>query len=289
MPITQMIFWKRCKLLLFLFIMLFSISLFTAGIDYIAGGSPIPLYSSGADNFNPAFGIFQNNNFYTINTLFSGKAGIYNKISLAVKSNTYSFKITFNSNFYDDKTLNLQFSSLIARNLSVGIAMKAFLQGQNVLTFNGGIVWDKKHYIMSIAYFNFGGLETFPDFPKYYGNDFLKNIANPELFFLNENNGYLREGVISNFIFTSNEKWYLSITINQFVDSFDNLLKLGWENVYWGALYRLSDGSYLGFGTNKYFNSAGVGFSKKVLFASYAFLWQTKKFTKHIVTAGVIF
>ena len=167
--------------------------------------------------------------------------------------------------------------------------MKAFLQGQNVLTFNGGIVWDKKHYIMSIAYFNFGGLETFPDFPKYYGNDFLKNIANPELFFLNENNGYLREGVISNFIFTSNEKWYLSITINQFVDSFDNLLKLGWENVYWGALYRLSDGSYLGFGTNKYFNSAGVGFSKKVLFASYAFLWQTKKFTKHIVTAGVIF
>ncbi len=269
--------------------MLFSILLFAGSFDYITGGSPLPLYSSGADNFNPAFGIFQSDNYYSVSTYFTGKAGLYNKLSLAIHNNTYSFKITFNSNFYDDKTLNLQFSSLIFKDLSVGIAMKSFLQRKNIMTFNGGIVWDKKKYIMSISYFNFGGLDTFNDFASFYAGDFTKYISNPELFFLNKDTGHLREGVISNFIFTSDRKWYLTITINQFVDSFDNLLKLGWDNVYWGTLYRLPDGSYFGFGTNKYFNSAGVGFSKKMLFASYAFLWQTKKFTKHIVTAGIIF
>ena len=285
MLLTQKIYWKFFSFIIALFVIT---NIYGNSFNYFAGGSPIPLAYSNANNFNPAYGIILSKNSITLTTFFHGKDGYYQNIFFGINKLPYSFRANFITNYYNHKSLKLEFAGLLFPDLAVGISMKSFLTGDNKIIFNAGFLWDKKSYIMSITYFNLGSQIVNDQFIKDYGNDFLLKYENPELFFLDKSNLILNEGVISTFIFNYEKKYYFSFSVNQFIDSWDHFIQLDWSSIFWGFVYILPDGSYIGTGTNSDYNSIGAGFLRGKFFSSYVYLWQPKKFSKHIFTLGFL-
>ncbi len=285
-PKQRRIYLKRFSFIFFLFICLIA---FGDATDYMCGGVLIPFNFTNSDNINPAYNQLHNYFFsFSITDDFSTAKRYSGGIKLNFKLSEYLFSIKYVKTLESSSNIKFSFSGKLSKSFLYGIVFKNYFSDENRYSFDAGIFVDRKDYFYGLSVVNIGGLNIDNSFLGQFQNKIFPSILEPGLYFADDEEQKLKEGIITNFIISKNNRFYMGIQINSFVSSIDDIKNFGWENILYGILYRLPDGSFFGFGENARFNSVGIGYTIKQLTFSYSFLWQPKRFNYHFCSVKVI-
>ncbi|MCK5224242.1 hypothetical protein KAR04_05705 [Candidatus Calescamantes bacterium] len=270
----------------FIVSMLLSLLIFADSGIFITGGVPIITAGMGGENFNPSYSISMKGLKFSATSDFNSEERHQIDLSLSLQNTASVFTIKYEDRLTSRKVLRFQWAVPLSETMIVGLGARNYFSDKNAFTFDAGFLMERDWYAYGVAVLNIGGLGV----SKNFAQDFIKGIFpfinDPALNYFDADDNRLKQGLMTHFM-VNNEKYYLGMQVNNYVSSIEDLKEFGWGNIKWGVIYKLPDGSYLGFGQNSHFNSAGAGFVLKKLHLDYAFLWLGKSFTYHMITMSV--
>ncbi len=266
--------------------MLLSLLIFADSGIFITGGVPIVTAGMGGENFNPSYSIAMKGLKFSATSDFNSEERHQTDISLSLQNKASVFTMKYEDRLTSRKVLRFQWAVPLSETMIVGVGIRNYFSEVNAFTFDAGFLMERDWYAYGVSVLNIGGLGV----PESFSQEFIKGIFpfinDPALNYYDADDNRLKQGLMTHFM-VNNEKYYLGMQVNNYVSSIEDLKEFGWENIKWGVMYKLPDGSYLGFGQNSHFNSAGTGFAHKEFRVDYAFLWLGNTFTYHMITMSV--